>query len=1200
MIADARKKAEQEEELVENERAFSNGFGGPATEAKEIHQENATRISKMSNKEIEEAQQSLFQMMSPETIAMLKRKGKKKTKPKSTGKGEQKQNTPSSSPALSHFSIIPSVDLSTLKTEEELLDIARNKKRSMLDRAKLDWTKDVAVPKTDRKGNQTNTAVFRSEVRFDLNGLVIKPNEDPQQLKGLHHHGRNSTSAGYALDELLHLSRSTHLQQRTMALKSLAGVLRQRAQALHNATQHHTTSSSSASASSSTRPSSIIPSVLPIETHAVLHMSLQHVASQHTNNTLLRVSINAMHAFLVPPHDEQERITQASNWSSSSVGHLVLPPMLHAQHTATLFRLDTNPHPKDEVDYLNTNRTTQSPKGTGEENEEEKEAAEAKRNMEHQKGSERPVYWLMRNGLLDHLSKIMKLCRSNGDQEILCQCLEILQFCARHSMLTASVMASSSIPSTLRDICLEVPLGSSSSSSSSSNGSNSSDHLCTVECLRLVRTLCASSRAVVERFQRTQMLDVVYKYLFTNSNELHVPIEVRIECLNILRICLEYHHDVMTGVRILIHGELYLCGANGSESGESDDQPSSSSANRLRITFLNVLETLCRSKSNGAEEENDQITHYIHSRMEWMIGIVQSNWGTSTTPAIVGSVFQVLAAAVESGRVENSHVERLLSSTHVLNSTIAAMRNGVVEQGNEQNGTPTNDLALPIYVLFHGIYHALCASTMSRQVKWTQIATGIVSATLQKWTSSTVPHGDLSDTRGYTQRPQIHTLLMMVEYLSMKHNPRHTSINNDDDVKDNQQQQAGMTREMLMNAALVMVPMLMPGDEHHGRQLLSDILFNIDHLKALWKSQPDSTAPATNLQQQHKELLELRTVLMGYYLSFFGDRPTLLRSVLRSGENNGTRRNTRKDTLFACPRIQGEQQSTLPLPSHWLYLPMAGEEEWSSINTMVASLTFLWKLEIHPVISSLGTQALNKQQKIFAILRVALSTDAFVFDTMSSTALANVLAKHEQEQTSSSMTSTRNNDRSLTIAQVCGRENCLALAAQVTKRYLEEPRCHTLMYYIHVMKWLLSTSYFTDSECRRSIWSVVVEARLGHSLENVYQVLDDEMKQHGNNNSTPDVTDRELVQLYATSLVDTIGKRREYCPQVYTHCLATVSKYVFGGTGEELKKNAFGRRQVGLSIVRGGNSAVLAAFLAYDVLDNKTSQEREQWLRTEE
>jgi RNA polymerase II-associated protein 1 len=43
----------------------------------------------------------------------------------------------------------------------------------------------------------------------------------------LHHHGENPEAAGYTLDELFHLSRATILQQRVIALQTIANIIRQ-------------------------------------------------------------------------------------------------------------------------------------------------------------------------------------------------------------------------------------------------------------------------------------------------------------------------------------------------------------------------------------------------------------------------------------------------------------------------------------------------------------------------------------------------------------------------------------------------------------------------------------------------------------------------------------------------------------------------------------------------------------------------------------------------------------------------------------------------------------------------------------------------------------------------------------------------------------------------------------------------------------
>lgn len=52
-------------------------------------------------------------------------------------------------------------------------------------------------------------------------------NADIPVTAALHHHGEEPEAAGYTLEELFHLSRSTVLQQRVIALQTLSNIIRQ-------------------------------------------------------------------------------------------------------------------------------------------------------------------------------------------------------------------------------------------------------------------------------------------------------------------------------------------------------------------------------------------------------------------------------------------------------------------------------------------------------------------------------------------------------------------------------------------------------------------------------------------------------------------------------------------------------------------------------------------------------------------------------------------------------------------------------------------------------------------------------------------------------------------------------------------------------------------------------------------------------------
>ena len=65
------------------------------------------------------------------------------------------------------------------------------------------------------------------QARFDFNGNLVDQSDDIPEYLGLHHHGDDPSSAGYTLEELTVLARSSFLQQRVLALQVLARIIRQ-------------------------------------------------------------------------------------------------------------------------------------------------------------------------------------------------------------------------------------------------------------------------------------------------------------------------------------------------------------------------------------------------------------------------------------------------------------------------------------------------------------------------------------------------------------------------------------------------------------------------------------------------------------------------------------------------------------------------------------------------------------------------------------------------------------------------------------------------------------------------------------------------------------------------------------------------------------------------------------------------------------
>ena len=62
-------------------------------------------------------------------------------------------------------------------------------------------------------------------MRFDFDGNILTGSKVVPEYLGLHHHGDEPDRAGYTLEELFLLSRSNFLQQRVLAINTLAKII---------------------------------------------------------------------------------------------------------------------------------------------------------------------------------------------------------------------------------------------------------------------------------------------------------------------------------------------------------------------------------------------------------------------------------------------------------------------------------------------------------------------------------------------------------------------------------------------------------------------------------------------------------------------------------------------------------------------------------------------------------------------------------------------------------------------------------------------------------------------------------------------------------------------------------------------------------------------------------------------------------------
>uniref|UniRef100_A0A665VSQ4 RNA polymerase II associated protein 1 n=1 Tax=Echeneis naucrates TaxID=173247 RepID=A0A665VSQ4_ECHNA len=148
-----------------------HGLGGPGSsrDTMRIHMENQAKIQEMSQSEILEEQKKLLSQLGS------------------------------------------AVDL-LVKPKKEWVHMDK------LEPEKLKWMRDLPAPRK----KDTKKAM---QARFDFSGSLIPPTEDLPTHLGLHHHGEEPERAGYSLQELFLLSRSQVIQQRSLALSTLANIL---------------------------------------------------------------------------------------------------------------------------------------------------------------------------------------------------------------------------------------------------------------------------------------------------------------------------------------------------------------------------------------------------------------------------------------------------------------------------------------------------------------------------------------------------------------------------------------------------------------------------------------------------------------------------------------------------------------------------------------------------------------------------------------------------------------------------------------------------------------------------------------------------------------------------------------------------------------------------------------------------------------
>ncbi|CAG9791160.1 unnamed protein product [Diatraea saccharalis] len=188
-------------------------------DSNEIHNENIKILSVMSEDEILQERTKLLTTLDPKIVEYLK--AIRQQRPSEKSDGDKKVNT---SEKESQELDVPQGlddDNDTL-WENDILShpsLSRWLHFDSFEKDKLEWMKGIKKSKEVQPNEPY-------EARFDFKGYLMPYTiEYTESTKSLFHHGEEPHRPGYTVSELLELSRSAVIQQRAMALNTIAGIL---------------------------------------------------------------------------------------------------------------------------------------------------------------------------------------------------------------------------------------------------------------------------------------------------------------------------------------------------------------------------------------------------------------------------------------------------------------------------------------------------------------------------------------------------------------------------------------------------------------------------------------------------------------------------------------------------------------------------------------------------------------------------------------------------------------------------------------------------------------------------------------------------------------------------------------------------------------------------------------------------------------
>ena len=942
----------------------------------EIHRENLQRLAAMTKSELEQARNDLISSMSPELLALFKKKQKNKTKAERPSSKESttllaqnkstddmKRSAGTKIEAVISEGMGPVTDGSNAFiakiTSEEELDNAVVNLSSELEKEKLSWTGKVGQqPKPKSK------LFYKTQPRFDLKGAIVvlennatnetkanagdstsdvrKVGEREGEIYGLYHHGQDPDAPGYTFADLLHLSRSVVTPQRLTALRAVTSILEKR-----RSTQRKQRSKDTRSPS---------PLTLSNKLGDVLVMGINCNV-----NSIVQHSIDAIYFWLVP-----EEFIELNTPSPYYRRYELCPHPAIAQEISPSIKLTPIADPFGD-DMIALNSKDDEGDGTTEEGKVEKLK------------SEDPIRWLLRMGILDTYTRILSdegLFPATTYKRI----LATLTYMASHSKVVSLNIWRSEMMSIVRNRFVE---GNDKSLQSSLAGN----------AVQLLRTLCQGSFSMASDIIKTGIGESIKRYFVGYAIVGDCKMTTKewetcvLECMQLWRITLLYglDQDSVQNTTIQIRKLVDVC--------RKDSQISKSFCDMLERFLYSIYSAYCvsihQSMKNVAtipESLFSETRLYVDQALQSLLNFRKVC--TSESGIDPGHVYQYtsgplhfLATYLNLGAYNESIYRRACNAISGLILSVDGSTTSYFDDLKEHMKNSGNTSESFIDSL-HGLVRCLEALLKNEKInknlafdfaahdKFSSSILSFMSGFyLDKSVSSTYHRVEWTGLAPYKNRSFTLLLSNAIVYLRKLYIQEEARGKTSDKPLKVKEECLSVMSDVLA----LLVSKVLPGDEYMFTNSIN--LFLTICFEKKWIGTGET---------EINDLNALKT----YFATFAGSRVLQDHSGrLFSLQSSSI---ALDKTFSLIPRVRGQIPSVLPLPLHWLLIPLTLDGSASN-ELFCTSIGVISSLEMNEYFSR-GSIAEDfaPAVRVFCWAQVFLFKEGdFIFDT-------NLLPKLEQ------------------------------------------------------------------------------------------------------------------------------------------------------------------------------------------------------------